>query len=285
MTRSQVATLEPRRLAALVPHPDQGKFFADLDSAALRALAADIGREGLKCPIEILPKNAVDLPANTILCGHQRRRALLLNGVTVSQVLVRYDLAGGPVGPVQRRFLDDNMLRRQLGDLDKARAAVAMFQLDSGGRYRLSEIGGYASYLSVIQRTLCVSERHARRVSRVLRAPAAVQRAYADGLVTLATAAAVCDLPRGVLDTMDAALAATANPRTAIQAAVAAKRPLGVHLPAAVARIVRDVGQIADTPPDRIDGLSEAQRGGLAAALLTLQTLVGRLAGGRRRAT
>ena len=73
-TTNRIRTGEKRNLADLIDHPLQSSYFDALSDHELRALADDIGRNGLKNLIEILPANAAGLPANTIIDGHQRRR-------------------------------------------------------------------------------------------------------------------------------------------------------------------------------------------------------------------
>src|SRR5688572_21598380 len=84
---------EQRRLADLVEHPLQPTYNDGLSDDALKRLAGDIKRNGLREKIQILPANKAGLPKNTTLDGHQRRRALLLNGESTTTVIVRHDLA------------------------------------------------------------------------------------------------------------------------------------------------------------------------------------------------
>src|SRR5688572_7253711 len=96
---------EWRRLNDLKPHPLQSAYFDELSDSDLQDLAGDIAANGLRHPIEILARNRAGLPANTILAGHQRRRALLLNGETEAEVLVRYDLTNVDAQVIEREFL------------------------------------------------------------------------------------------------------------------------------------------------------------------------------------
>src|SRR4051812_38496624 len=113
---------EDRRLDQLIEHPQQQDYFDHLSDHDLKALAADIKRNGLRQPIQIMPPdNTAGLPANTILDGHQRRRALQLNGETVARVIVRYDLLTVDAATVERAFLEPNQNRRHLDTLAKAR--------------------------------------------------------------------------------------------------------------------------------------------------------------------
>src|SRR3954470_12962193 len=117
--------VEPRRekrlLGDLKPFPSQPRYFDDLSDHELKALAADVKQNGLRSPIEVLPKNRAGYPADTIISGHQRKRALELNGEAEATVLVRHDLADADADAVEKAFLDDNQLRRHLDPLARAR--------------------------------------------------------------------------------------------------------------------------------------------------------------------
>ena len=126
-------SLETRQLGKLVNHPRQAELFPALNEHELQALADNIDRIGLQQPIEVLPPgNAAGLPAGTILRGHQRRRALQLLGYEEAEVLVLHDLAGADRNTVDLHFVEENLHRRQLTPLAKARAALAVFDLERG---------------------------------------------------------------------------------------------------------------------------------------------------------
>ena len=92
MATKKTRTLEIRQLDQLIAHPLQASFFPNLSDFDLRGLADDIEQRGLQHAIELMPAgNAAGLPADTILRGHQRRRAQLLRG-----------LAGAAVRPFQK---------------------------------------------------------------------------------------------------------------------------------------------------------------------------------------
>jgi ParB-like chromosome segregation protein Spo0J len=176
------ARREPRALDALVPFPAQGDYFDVLSEADLKALADDIKKHGLKQLIEVLPPNAASLPENTILCGHQRARALRRLGRTEVEVRVRYDLASESRETVEAVFLRDNLNRRQLDPLAKARAAARLFE---GERRR----GGMESLRDRVGKTLGMSGRNLDRYMSLLRAPLAVQNAFRAGKLSLVLAA------------------------------------------------------------------------------------------------
>ena len=105
------------------------------DGASERAaLKADIG---LRVPIEVLPPhNAAGLSHLTILSGHTRSEILVELDYVMFHVRVRHDLAKATRSEVDKYFLADNFARRQLDPLDRARAAVRLFELERDKRGR-----------------------------------------------------------------------------------------------------------------------------------------------------
>jgi ParB-like chromosome segregation protein Spo0J len=120
---------EVRKLKDLKPFPLQADFFDELSAPDLKALADDIARNGLRQPIQVLPKNDAGYPADTVIAGHQRKRALESLGRTEAEVLVRHDLADKDAREVEKAFLEDNQNRRHLDRLAKARVALRLCEI------------------------------------------------------------------------------------------------------------------------------------------------------------
>src|SRR5690349_3061937 len=95
------------------PHPRQGHLFAAPTPHEIAELAADMQQNGQLSPVEILPNG-------TIIAGHNRIAAARLLGWKEVSVWVRHDLAGNPVA-AERRLIVDNLTRRQLGAMGRAR--------------------------------------------------------------------------------------------------------------------------------------------------------------------
>lgn len=185
---------ERRRLDELVEHPYKRVFFGDLSEHDLAALADDIRRNGLRQPIQVLPRNKAGLKPNTIMDGHQRRRALVLNGVEVADVEVRYDLADADTAAVEQAFLEPNQNRRQLDPLAKARVALRLFEIENKrprGQLRHHDL---AEARDRVGRVIGMSGRNLNRYFRLLRTPTEVQDAFRAGALLLVTAEKVCDL-------------------------------------------------------------------------------------------
>jgi ParB-like chromosome segregation protein Spo0J len=207
---------ETRRLADLKDHPAQAAFFTDLDPAALAALVADIRRNGLREPLEVLPDG-------TILSGHQRRRALLKIGETEAPVVVRKDLAADPAA-AERAFLEANANRRQLSKLDRARVVLRLVEIEKKrprGRLRPDEA---AEARDRVGATIGMTGRNLGRYFRLLATPAEVQQAFEAGAVPQVVAETVADLTPKDQAALAAALRAGGDAGALISAAVQANQ-------------------------------------------------------------
>jgi ParB-like chromosome segregation protein Spo0J len=105
--------VEKWKLSCLHPHPKQSCLFRSRSSEETQELAANMQRNGQLHSIEALPDG-------TILAGHGRLKAAQLLGWEEVTVWVRDDLAGKPL-EAERRLVDDNLGRRQMGPLEIAR--------------------------------------------------------------------------------------------------------------------------------------------------------------------
>jgi ParB-like chromosome segregation protein Spo0J len=178
--------IETRQLSELRAHPHQAELFPDLCDGELEELAADIKRNGLAHPVEILPDG-------TIIAGHQRvRAARMLRWKTIS-CWVREDLHEAGPEAVEERLITDNLLRRQLDRLGQARLYRELLRLnrrdgDQNGPVRGDLRDFLADQFGVSGRTL-------DRWEKLLDCPREVQDAYARGELPLITAGKVADLP------------------------------------------------------------------------------------------
>ena len=105
-------------VARLMPHPRQGVFRTHT-THEIRDIADSLERDGLICPVEILPDG-------TIICGHGRVAAAKLLGWATIHVWVRTDLFDQGDEVVFRRLVEDNMGRRQLSKIGMGRAYLAL---------------------------------------------------------------------------------------------------------------------------------------------------------------
>src|SRR5262249_89621 len=115
------------KLSRLKDHPQQATMFGHLSDEELQALADDMREIGQQDPIEILP-------CGTILTGHQRARAARLLGCTEVGVIVRGDLDMGGAAAQECHFINDNLIRRHLSPLARARSIRRLLEIEVGER-------------------------------------------------------------------------------------------------------------------------------------------------------
>ena len=210
MPPKQKAVAEVRTLSSLKPHPLQAQYFKDLTPGEFTGLADDIKRNGLRQPIQILPDG-------TIIQGHQRTKVLKHLGQNEHEVLVRYDLVGAKPELVEREFLADNLNRRQLGPLARARVAARMYEIEQKKKHAKSPADGEDGQLrDRIGETLGMSGRNASRYLRLLKTPLLVQNAVDDGKLAMGLALKVADLD----DRKKSALVAAIEGGVAVEEAV-----------------------------------------------------------------
>src|SRR4051794_1893067 len=97
-------------LDKLRPHPRQGQLFLDPSEGEVQELAEDMRRNGQLSPGEAPPDG-------TLVCGHKRLAAARKLGWAEITVRVRDALDGAPVA-AEKRLIEDNLTRRQLGPLE-----------------------------------------------------------------------------------------------------------------------------------------------------------------------
>ena len=154
-----------KRVADLRPHPLQAQVYQDLGDAELQALAEDIRVNGLRQPIEITPDGVV-------ICGHQRLRAVKLLGLKKINCIVRDDLAAEGDAAVERRLVEDNLNRRNLGRLGVVRACAALMKITNKEDVQGTTLRDFiAVRFNLSGRTI---DRHLK----FLEAPAVVQEAW-----------------------------------------------------------------------------------------------------------
>ena len=180
--------IEPWPVADLKPHESQAALFNDLDDDGLQALADDMEANRLNHPVEILPDG-------TIICGHQRVRAAKLLGWKEIRCWIREDLLKKGEQAVEAHLIEDNLNRRQLDMVAKARAAKRLVELEYARRgTRLSWEDADAR--DRVGRRIGMSGRNLQRYLNVLDAPIEIQHALSSGELKLIAADRVSRLPK-----------------------------------------------------------------------------------------
>lgn len=189
MTAGTQRTVTKWKIAKLKDHPRQAEMFGDVDEGELAALAENMRKRGQRDPVEVTPDG-------TVVAGHQRVRAAKRLGWKEVDVVVRHDLAAGGEAAVEEHFLEDNFVRRQLSPLARARCIKRLMELEEG---REAARFGFLKKEELKKRIAARMGLSARSVSRyllLLDAPAAVQRVFDRGLITLIVAGRVALLPK-----------------------------------------------------------------------------------------
>jgi ParB family chromosome partitioning protein len=166
------------KISKLKDHARQGALFDDLSDAELAALAEDMKAVGLRDPIEVLPNG-------TIVAGHQRVRAARLLRRSEIDVIVREDLQDAGPAAVEKSLITDNLLRRHLSPLARARCIKRLVEMERGCFSSQEDVKAR------VGQQLGLSPRSVSRYLLVLAAPAPVQRAFDRGELTLINAGKV----------------------------------------------------------------------------------------------
>jgi len=173
-------------LTRLRAHPKQSQLFPEPPLHEIQELAADMRRNGLIYPVEVLPDG-------TLIAGHKRTAAARLLGWTAIAVWVR-DVLADDVVAAEKRLIEDNLNRRQMGPLGLARCYRHLKELEKawGGRLPDSE---HRELRDRIGMRLGVSGRTLDRYLRVLDTPQEIQDAVAADRLPVTVAERVAGLP------------------------------------------------------------------------------------------
>jgi len=186
-TKKQSDTWPIRKLR---PHPRQADTFPDLGEADLAALAADMKKNGLQHPVEVLPNG-------TILAGHQRVRAARRLGWKMIDVVVRHDLAAAGEAAATTYFINDNRNRRHLSPLGKVRCEILSIESEYGRPIEDLYWEDRDKAKAAVAERLGLSVRTVNRYLLALKSPPAVQAAFERGHLTLTEAGRVAIMNDG----------------------------------------------------------------------------------------
>lgn len=174
------------KISKLKKHPLQDEYFGDVPDAELEALAADMRQRGQRQPVEILPDG-------TIVAGHQRVRAAKLLGWREVEVIIRDDLPEQGEAEVESELIRDNLLRRFLPGLARAKCIKRCMELESGGKLNNKKTEEMKSKIAA---QLHISPRNLNRYLLALEAPTIIQQAFDRGNITLINAGKVALLAK-----------------------------------------------------------------------------------------
>jgi ParB/RepB/Spo0J family partition protein len=192
----------------LQPHPRQAEFFGDMRGGAFAELVASIKDESLHQPIEITP-------GDVVIDGHQRLRAAKELGLEEIEVWVRDDLEDEDA--IDRRHIEANATRRQLGRLDQARLIKALYAIE---RRRTGRPDGAArgDTRDRIARRFGLDGRTAQRWMNVLETPREVQDACSAGKLPMTQAEKVGRLPEAEQELIAGQIRGGRDPQEVVKA-------------------------------------------------------------------
>jgi ParB-like chromosome segregation protein Spo0J len=251
----------------LFPHPRQQDLFGDPPERELADLAEDIEKNGLRHPIQSTPDGQV-------IAGHQRLAALKRLGHKQVEVEVRYDLADKGEEAVERELINDNLIRRHLSPLAKARCLTRLLEIENEKKGPEDPPLGKEEMKKAIADRMNLSPRTLNRYLLVLTAPKTVQQAHELGTISLVEACKVASLPAADLELLEQSLAAGGDVRAEVRAAV--RRPPRTDPPhRVVSRLLAGFGNLPPAGPELKAFLQEVD---LTKCLLEFEAARGTLA-------
>jgi ParB-like chromosome segregation protein Spo0J len=226
--------IERRALDDLKPHPRQSALFSQPPEGEVKELADDLRRNGQQTPVEALPDG-------TLLCGHKRVAAARQLGWAEVDVWVREDLAGDPV-TAEQRLIEDNLNRRQLGPLGKARCYKRLKELERKAPAGRMSDRDRRELRDRVGKQLDVSGRTLDRFLRILEhTPQEVQDAVEAEKLPLTVAERVASLKPAEKERVAEQIRAGFDAREAVDGPLKAVRPQRQHVAKAKYNLVRDL--------------------------------------------
>lgn len=249
-------------------HPRQDEIFGDCTEAELAGLVRSLQKHGLKHPIEILPDR-------TVVAGHQRLRAARRLGWKKIAVKVRSDLAAAGAAAVEAHLIADNLDRRHLTTLAKARCVTRLIELEQG---RADGPRAVEAMKDKVGERLGLSRRSVSRYVLLAAAPKPLQDACDAGHVSLSVACRAACLPRAALaGLVKAMLKADGRPAAdKVREALGDRGPDSGHhaYVRLLGAIRRELPKIASRPGDISPGRLTKSRAEVRDAIRVLQYVV-----------
>jgi ParB-like chromosome segregation protein Spo0J len=180
------------KLNKLKNNPKQCLLFIEPTPQEIAQLAADMQKNGQLQAVEILPDG-------TLIAGHKRAKAAAQLGWTELDAWVRDDIAAQGEDAVERRLIEDNLSRRQLDPLDRARCALRLKNL---ARNRWQKRLSDSEKGEVREQIGLAIGRSGRQVDRLLRVvehtPIEIQGAVSGGRLSMNEALTVAGLDQAL---------------------------------------------------------------------------------------
>jgi len=269
------AKIEKRQVAHLKTHPRQASLFRDAPQSTIEELARQIKERGLDRPIEIQPDG-------TIICGHQRVRALIYLGITEIEVLVCYDLEVEGADAVVQRLIDDNLNdhngRRQLDILDQARTCKELVEMEQKRRH-CGMLPGYCrgTVRDAVGKQVGKSGKTVERLMRLAEMPMELQTAASERALPMTVFYKVAVLPKATQEQIAASIRNGKSYRDAIATHLPKASKTHRHLRDALVAFVKSLRcglEDLDHRADKIRWLANEDRTVLDKTLSMLERIV-----------
>jgi ParB/RepB/Spo0J family partition protein len=167
----------------LQPHPSQKQFFPELNEEKIHELAEDMLRRGQQEPVHCCSDG-------TLFRGHRRTAAAKLLGWQEIDAVIHQEYLNAADPRVVDDLLKDNLIRRQLSELDLARCYREL------ARTCADSIKGVdrRDYLSQ-KLNLRKSGRTLERLTKLLNLPVDIQQLITEGVLTKSQGALILRQP------------------------------------------------------------------------------------------
>ncbi len=216
--------VQRRRIDELTSHPQQGQIYADLSDREFQSLKDDIAKHGLRQPVEITT-------AGMIVDGHHRVRALRELGFEEVDAIICEEMTDEAI---EERFVNANLLRRQLDPITKARAIKRLAEIErrrSGANQDADHDGDLRDRIAKRMGGK-VSGRTVDRLLQLLRLPLAVCQAVSANELPMTTALKVEKLSPAIQQTISARITSGEPARHVVAEYLPSKQSASQNTPA-----------------------------------------------------
>jgi ParB/RepB/Spo0J family partition protein len=197
------------KIADLKAHPKHAELDKQMSDDEIDKLAQDIKLNGLQIPIEVTPDH-------DIICGHGRVEAARKLGKTEIKAWVRHDLAAKGESQIEERMITDNLLRKHLDPLSKARYYRRLKELSANLPDAKKRLYQFADNRDVLAKQFNQSGRNMDRLCRILTTPKEVQDAVSNNQLTLQAGGQVAALPAATQKKIAAEIQAGKEPKEVV---------------------------------------------------------------------
>ena len=193
------------------------------------------------------PGNGAGLAPYTNLDGHRRVAALEANGSKHVNAVLRHDLADADESAVEAIFLQFNLNRRHLHQIDKVRIALRQYQIEKGRPRGEVRPWDESEARDRVGKAIGMSGRNLCHYFRLLLTPLEVQNSVKDGKLALVLGEKVSWLAKQQQAEIAERIRGGENPKDVVCAYVASRNGQHKEATAAFRVLVKHLGaDVAD---------------------------------------